>query len=99
MASNFKQKAFRSKRYLSYIRSLPCVVTGMEGCDAHHIVGVGQGGMGTKAPDLFTFPLTREQHTNLHNMGWKSWEEMYGEQWKFVCLTLAQAVQDGVLKL
>lgn len=99
MASNFKSKPYRNKKYLAYVRDLPCVVTGVVGCDAHHLIGHGQGGMGTKASDLYAFPLTREQHTLLHHMGWKAWEAIHGEQWRFVAQTLEQAARDGVLKI
>ncbi|MDK2548025.1 DUF968 domain-containing protein, partial [Escherichia coli] len=34
--------------------------------DPHHLIGHGQGGMGTKAHDLFVLPLCRKHHDELH---------------------------------
>lgn len=92
-------KTIRSRKYLNYVKSLPCVITGAPADDPHHLIGHGQGGMATKACDLFAFPLTREQHTNLHNIGWRAWEVAHGSQWRFVAQTLEQAVKDGVIKI
>lgn len=36
-----KSKAWRSERYLAWVRSLPCCMTGEEGCEAHHVIGLG----------------------------------------------------------
>lgn len=89
-------KPYRSKKYCEWIRSLPCVVTGQEGCDNHHIIGYGLGGMGTKASDLFQFPLIRLQHTDLHNDPVK-WEQWNGPQMRYVGSTLYKAITQGVL--
>lgn len=35
--------------------------------DPHHLIGWGQGGMATKAHDIFAIPLCRQCHTELHN--------------------------------
>jgi hypothetical protein len=83
-------KTYRSERYLAWVRSLPSVVDGAIGCVAHHITGHGQGGMAIKPSDLLTFPLTPEQHGELHH-DFKAWEYLYGSQWKWVALTLAGA--------
>lgn len=92
-----KQKPYRNKKYLKWVKEQPSVVSGMPADDPHHLIGHGQGGMATKASDLFTFPLTRGEHTELHNGGWKIWEDIYGSQWKFVAETLAKAIEEGVL--
>lgn len=91
-----KTKPERDRSYINWVKSLPSVVSGRPADDAHHIIGHG-GGMGTKESDYFTFPLTRDEHTELHNMGWKSWENIYGSQWKFVAKTMLQAKREGVL--
>jgi hypothetical protein len=87
----------RNKKYLSWVRSQPSVISGQYPCDPHHLIGHGQGGMGLKASDLLAFPLTRIEHTLLHQHGWKTWEEKHGTQWRFACETLAQAVEEGVI--
>lgn len=93
-----KTSPIRSKKYLDWVKSQPSVISGRPADDPHHLIGHGQGGMGTKVTDYWTFPLTRDEHTQLHNMGWKAWEEIHGSQWKFVAQTLEQAIREGVIK-
>jgi hypothetical protein len=83
----------KSKKYLDYVRSLPCVITGQEGVHAHHLIGHGEGGMGLKSSDLLAFPLSSELHDELHRYGWKAWEEIHGSQWRFVAKTLHEAME------
>lgn len=93
------QKPIRNKPYLNYIASLPCVVCGCEPAgEAHHIIDVGYGGMGTKASDLWVFPLCRIHHTWLHD-DVKKFEERWGTQWEYVALAIHQAITDKVLDL
>ena len=88
-------KPYRSKSYLKWVKSLRCVASACPAQDAHHLVGYKLGGMGTKPSDMFVFPLTREQHTRLHNDPVK-WEQFYGKQIRYVGQTLYQAVNQGV---
>ncbi|MHC4067058.1 MAG: DUF968 domain-containing protein, partial [Planctomycetota bacterium] len=74
------------------------VLSGRYGCQAHHLIGHNQGGTGTKASDLYCFPLTPEEHRILHDHGWKRWENEHHEQWRYVAETLARAVAEGVLR-
>lgn len=92
-------KPIRSKAYLQFVASLPCVCCGAEPAgDAHHVIDVGFGGMGTKASDLFTIPMCRGHHTELHkNIG--EWEKVNGSQWMWVALTIHQGVTDGAISL
>ena len=83
----------KSKRYLDYVRSLPCVITGKDYVHAHHLIGHGEGGMGLKSSDLLAFPLCPELHDELHRQGWKAWEEVHGSQWRFVAKTLHDAME------
>lgn len=89
---------FRNREYLDWVKTLPCVVTEQPADDPHHLIGHGQGGMGTKAPDLFAIPMTRTEHTKLHDMGYQSWEEQHGSQWFYVAKTIERAVFEGVLE-
>lgn len=93
--SYFKEKPFRSKEYTDWVKSQPSAISGLPGDDPHHLIGHGTGG--AKVSDLFTFPLTRFEHTELHNMGYQSWEEIHGSQWKFVAKTLEMAIKDGII--
>ena len=93
------QKSVRSKPYLNYVASLPCVVCQQEPAgEAHHVIDTGFGGMGTKASDLFVFPLCRKCHTDLHKSV-PYFEDVNGSQWMWVCMTIHQAVTEGVLDL
>ena len=92
-------KAARSPAYLHYVGSLPCVVCGQEPAgDANHLMGGGFGGVGTKASDLFVFPLCRLHHDEFHR-DVNAWEETYGSQHMWINMTLHQAVDEGVLQL
>lgn len=86
-----KTKKWRNKKYLKWVKSLPCVVTKYASEDPHHITGHGMGGVGTKPSDLFTFPLSRFEHNRLHS-NWKSWEKWYASQWVYVINTINLAI-------
>lgn len=93
-----KHKTWRSEKYLAWVRTQPSVVSGQEGTEPHHIKGHGMGGS-VKAPDYMTIPLTREEHTNGHAIGWKTWEKLHGSQLEYVARTLGRAIEEGVIKL
>lgn len=68
-----KRRSYRSPRYMEFIRSLPCVVTGMENgytdIVAHHVrMGAGAG-VGQKPSDYWCLPLDAKEHTKLHQVG------------------------------
>jgi len=93
------EKPLREKdqAYLDWVKTLPSVVSGRPADDPHHLIGHGTGGTGTKVSDYFTFPLTRTEHDELHNHGWREWEERHGSQWGFVAATLLRAIREGIL--
>lgn len=66
--------------------------------DPHHLVGHGMRGMGLKSPDWACIPMSRHEHTRLHDMGHHKWEEIYGDQRIYVMQTLGCAIDEGVLK-
>ncbi|HDL7206759.1 TPA: DUF968 domain-containing protein [Yersinia enterocolitica] len=74
-----KLRRWENRKYLQWVKSQPCCGCGNGDCDPHHIIGHGQGGMATKAHDLFTFPLCRNCHDELH-ANQRAWEEQYGSQ-------------------
>jgi len=74
-----KRKRFKSKKYLQAVAQLPCVLTGMP-AQVHHCIGHGVSGMGLKAGDDLTFPLSPEMHDKLHRYGYKAWENEHGSQ-------------------
>jgi hypothetical protein len=58
--SNFtKPQGFRWAEYLSFVRRHPCVVTGTFPVECAHF---GEHGIGTRASDLCTLPLSPEMH-------------------------------------
>lgn len=74
-----KLKRWESTKYLQWVKSQPCCICGSIADDAHHIIGHGQGGMATKSHDLFSIPLCRIHHRNLHD-DQKGWESEHGSQ-------------------
>lgn len=92
-----KQPPWRSEKYLKYIRSLPCVVTGRtEHVVAHHITTSGSRGTGTKPDDFYCIPLTAYQHQGLH-CDPRRWEQSYGTQLMHWQRTISQAIRCGGL--
>jgi len=87
----------KDKKYLKWLREQPSCISGQYGVDCHHIKGHGYTG-GVKASDYMTIPLTRTEHTHLHNIGYNAWEEIYGSQINHVVDTLMEAIKQGKLK-
>ncbi|EIO1796235.1 DUF968 domain-containing protein [Escherichia coli] len=69
---------------------------GMPADDPHHLIGHGQGGMGTKAHDLFVLPLCRKHHDELHT-DTVAFEEKYGSQLELIFRFIDRALAIGVL--
>jgi hypothetical protein len=92
-------------KYRDYVRSLPCCVTGYIGdeVDPHHIKGYAWltgGSMGKKSSDLSCIPLKHDLHQELHDIGWKSFEEKYSfSQSDWMLRTIFRAEKDGIIKL
>ncbi|KLV08651.1 DUF968 domain-containing protein [Photobacterium ganghwense] len=92
-----KELIWRSEKYLKFVRSLPCVITGQtENVVAHHLIGHGEGKMGGKTHDLFTIPLEANEHRRFHDDP-KAWEERHGSQLGYVKATLKRALELGAL--
>jgi hypothetical protein len=84
-----KAKAWRSKKYLAWVKTLPCCICGAPADDAHHIIGVGHyGGMGTKAPDSLTMPVCRGHHGEIHRD-----PNLWPDQFQWVMETLQKRVE------
>ncbi|MCW2255115.1 hypothetical protein M2263_001206 [Providencia alcalifaciens] len=90
-----KLKRWESVKYLQWVKSQPCCVCNAIADDAHHIIGHGQGGIGTKAHDLFTIPLCRIHHSELHKDP-KEWEREHGSQIVFLFKFLDRSMGLGV---
>lgn len=74
-----KRYRWESAKWLKWVKSQQCCGCGGSADDPHHIIGHGQGGMGTKAHDLLTIPLCRACHDALH-ADMRVWEAEHGSQ-------------------
>lgn len=84
---------WRSRSYLSWVKSLPCVLCGAPSDDAHHIKGVGNlSGAGLTSPDWAAMPACREHHDEIHRD-----PGLWVYQWEWVARTLGRAIEEGVL--
>jgi len=93
-----KIKPFRSQKYKDWVKQLPSCISGLPADDPHHIKGRGYGGS-VKPSDLFTMPLTREEHDDFHRIGWESWEAKHNvDQRDLVIATIERAIREGVIK-
>lgn len=78
-----KDCRWRSPDYLAWVRSLPCSACSIQGCDAHHVIGLGWGlsGMGLTAPDSYVMPLCRACHGEMHREpGWQQYQPKWIKQ-------------------
>lgn len=80
-----KRQRMDSNKYLKFIRTLPCTVTGTWGVEAAHVsyedlrYGKLGRGMGAKEEDCWAVPLCISEHKGQHAMGdersyWNSYE-------------------------
>ena len=91
-----KLKRFENRKWLQFVKSQPCVCCGARADDPHHIIGNGGGKMGGKEHDLFTIPLCRIHHDELHrNVG--RFEQQYGSQMALLYKFLDKAIGLGAL--
>lgn len=90
-----KLQRWINDNYLKWVKSQPCCVCNSIAHDAHHLIGYGQGGMGTKAHDLFTIPLCRVHHDALHHDP-NGWEHEHGSQLVLLFKFLDRSIGLGV---
>jgi alpha-galactosidase len=83
--------------YLAWVRTLPSALSGKSPCVAHHLIGHGRLSQ-RKCSDYLSMPLTDQEHRDLHDMGWRQWEQTYGKtQHQLVVETLMEALRLGIL--
>ncbi|USD68111.1 DUF968 domain-containing protein [Vibrio sp. SCSIO 43136] len=87
---------WESAKYLAFVRKLPCRVCRKTAGIAHHLIGHGEGRMGSKASDLFVFPLCHDHHQELHRSV-DEWEHVHGCQLWHVKETQKKALEVGGL--
>jgi hypothetical protein len=84
----------RSKKYLAFVRTLPCCHCENPETVPHHIIAVdSMGRMGGKASDLSVMPMCVKYHSELHR-DTKDWP-----QTRYILETLEEAYQQGILKI
>lgn len=91
-----KRIRWENQAYLDWVKSQPCECCHQPADDPHHLIGWGQGGMATKSHDIFTIPLCRKHHTELHNDR-LAFERKYGSQILMIIKVLDRAYALGVL--
>ena len=93
-----KLKRFENRKWLQFVKSQPCVCCAARADDPHHIIGHGGGKMGGKEHDLFTIPLCRIHHNELHrDVG--GFEQQYGSQLALLYRFLDRAIGLGALEI
>lgn len=84
-----KFKRWRSEKHLARIRQQPCISCGNPPPNhAHHICGVGDGVMGSKASDSMSFSLCYTCHHLLHIEG-----RGVDRQWEWLARTLVMITE------
>lgn len=91
-----KLKPWRNEKYTRWVKSQPCLCCDTQADDPHHLIGHGLGGTGTKTHDLFTIPLCRKHHDELHR-DMPAWEAEYGSQIKLFFDFLNRSLGVGAL--
>ncbi|MBS8406288.1 DUF968 domain-containing protein, partial [Escherichia coli] len=91
-----KRRRWVNEKYTRWVKTQSCACCGKPADDPHHLIGHGQGGMGTKAHDLFVLPLCRKHHDELH-ADTVAFEEMYGSQLELIFRFIDRALAIGVL--
>lgn len=80
------------RRYFAYVDSFPCChCKTTVGVTHHHIIGIGMGIMGGKAPHFAIMPLCAECHADVHRS-----PSSY-QQARWLIQTLDQAFKDGAI--
>ncbi|AMO48871.1 YdfU protein [Enterobacter sp. FY-07] len=92
-----KRHRWVNDKYTRWVKAQQCMCCNNPADDPHHLIGHGQGGMGTKAHDLFVIPLCRAHHNELHNGTVAAFEQKYGTQPELIIKLLDRALALGVL--
>ncbi|MDX7992368.1 DUF968 domain-containing protein [Xenorhabdus sp. psl] len=92
-----KLRPWRNSQWLQWVKSQSCVACQRPADDPHHIIGHGQGGMGTKSHDLFCLPLCRACHDELHRDR-LAWEQKHGSQVDLLFRFLDRSLGIGAIK-
>ena len=50
-----KRRRWVNEKYTRWVKTQPCACCGKPADDPHHLIGHGQGGMGTKSHDILRY--------------------------------------------
>ncbi len=95
-----KSKPVKDKDYLSYLHSLPCIVSGKSPVEAAHIsypeprYGKLGRGMSTKEGDRWAVPLHPDEHRRQHTMNERAYWRSVGIDPCILALALHAACPD-----
>ena len=73
-----KNKPWKSKPYLDYIRKQSCIICQQSETDAHHVRIKNNAGTGIKPSDFYAVPLCRLHHLESHHYGRNTFFERHG---------------------
>ena len=94
-----KIKPWRCKKYTDWVKQLPSAISMKPADDPHHVKGVLFTGT-TKPHDLFVMPMTRDEHTYLHDKGATEWQRiMQISQSDEIIRTINKALNDGLIEI
>ncbi|PXW49729.1 uncharacterized protein DUF968 [Grimontella sp. AG753] len=91
-----KRRRWENPTYTRWVKAQRCACCNNPADDPHHVIGHGQGGMGTKAHDLFVLPLCRAHHDELHRDP-VAFEAKYGSQLTLLFRFIDHALAIGVI--
>ncbi|TKI02155.1 DUF968 domain-containing protein, partial [Martelella alba] len=91
-----KRRRWTNEAYTQWVKAQPCAGCGQPADDPHHIIDHGFSGTGTKPHDLFTIPLCRQCHDEIHRDR-RAFEQKHGSQLELVMRTLDRAMAMGVI--
>ncbi len=91
-----KRRRWTNEHYTQWVKAQPCEGCGNPADDPHHITGHALGGMATKPHDLFTIPLCRRCHDELHR-DTAAFEAEHGSQLEMLVRTQDRALALGVI--
>lgn len=91
-----KRRRWENPTYTRWVKAQRCACCNNPADDPHHVIGHGQGGMGTKAHDLFVLPLCRAHHDELHRDP-VAFEAKYGSQLTLLFRFIDHALAIGAI--
>ena len=66
-----ESSVIRDRAFLDWLRTQPCIFTGLRGNDSEAVdpAHIGQAGMGMKASDDLALPVMHRMHLKMHSDG------------------------------